>query len=125
MRSKSCSAILRLLSGEGAQGVAAEALQGPALPREGTDGAVEGDGGGVPVQHGPLHPQTALIQCAAGEIGEDRTADAMPARVGVHEDILNVQLRPAVEGADAVVPKGEADLRALPFRDQCRGPAGL
>src|SRR5689334_16105118 len=118
MRSNWVSAILRLLSGQRAQGVAAEALQGPALPREGTDGAVEGDGGRVPVQHGPLHPAAALRQAAARELGEDRPADAAPALAGIHEDILDIELGAPVEGRDAVVPEGEARGCALPLRDQ-------
>src|SRR3954470_11621605 len=102
MRSKVCSAMLRLLPGESGKRRAAEALQGPALPREGADGAVEGDGGHVPVEHGPLHPQAALFERAARQIGEDRPTDAAPACLGGHEDILDIELRPAVEGADAV-----------------------
>jgi hypothetical protein len=65
------------LGGEAGQGVAGEALGGPLVHPGGTDGAVKGDGGLVPVQDRPLEPAVSALDADPGQLRQQRPAVAV------------------------------------------------
>ena len=72
----------------------------------------------------PSAPQPSR-QRAAGELGEDRLADALAARRGFDEDILDVEPRPAGEGGEACSTRARSPPARRPIRRSAPGPAGL
>ena len=92
------------------------------VERRGAQRVVEGDGGGVPVEHRPLEPGQPLGHAAAGEIGQQRLARAQPSRLRPHEQVFQVDPVPTLEGRVVVEPQDEADRLTIRLGDVAKRP---
>ena len=95
---------LRLLggeAGEAGEGGAAEPVDGPLVEGFGAEGAVEVEGGLVPVEDGPLEAAAAPLLGEAGDVDEEGAADAAAPELRADEYILEVDTGAAGPGREA------------------------
>src|SRR5450432_1347349 len=67
---------LRTVRGEGGERLTGDAHDAPFGLHDGTDGVVEVDGGGVPVEDGPLEARAALCDGDGGDGGKQGLANS-------------------------------------------------
>src|ERR1700728_1134245 len=78
--------------------VAGQPLDGPLVHADGADGAVEADGGLVPVEDGPLEPAVAALGAQVGQPNQDRLAVAVASLVLADVQVLEVDAAAAGPG---------------------------
>lgn len=71
------------LAGEDGEGFSGEAHDAPLGEDVGSDGLVDGDGGGVPGEDVPLEAGAALFYGDASQVSEEGFTDSRPRREGV------------------------------------------
>src|SRR5690606_17623214 len=102
---------------EGGELVARQALDGPLVHRCGAQVSVDLDGGGVPVEHRPLHPRVAALGADAGQPGHQVPADAAPAVRGGDVEILQPEAVAPGPGREGEIPDGDPDDLAVRLSD--------
>ena len=95
-----------------------EAVDDPLLHLPRIERLVEAQRRLVPVEHGPLHATTAALLRDAREGSQQRTTDAMTALRGAHEEIFEIQARPADECRKIEEIQRKTRRFSFPFRDQ-------
>lgn len=100
------------------QRIAVHALYRPAVHGPCADGAVEIDGGRVPVQHRPFEPRAIALYRQASEGGQQRFASATAARLRIDEEVFEIDARTPLERGEIVEEKRETDRLVVLLRDQ-------
>src|ERR1700733_2590092 len=110
---------MRSAGGEPRQGVAGEPLHGPFVHAGGSDGAVEADGGLVPVEDRPFEAAVAPLRASLGEGLQQRPAVAVAPFGLTDEKVLEVDA--VAPGPRGVVQEPDRDRDDLPaFLDHVR-----
>ena len=84
----------------------------------GSEGFVEVNGGGVPIEDGPFEADAAAFDGEFGEGLEEGFAVAMAAVGGEDEEVFEVDAGAGAEGGVVVEEEREADGLAFGFRDE-------
>src|SRR4029453_19434043 len=80
--------------------------------------SVEPDGRAIPVEHRPLEPPAAAADRDARERGEQRPPGSLPALLGQHEEIFQIERGPGEEGEEREEVEGESHGPPPPGRGQ-------
>ena len=96
-------------SSQGGEGWAGESHGGPLGERDCTEGVIEINGRGVPVQDGPLEAWATLGDGDGGDGGEECLTDAFAAEGGTDEEVLQVDARMAAPCGVVVEVESETD----------------
>ena len=97
------------------EGLLRKPLHRPLVQRNGADGAVDSQGGFVPVEADPLHATAMAFQGKMAQVFEHGLAIAPSALFGEDEEVLQVESLPPQEGGEVVKEKGKADNFAVFF----------
>ncbi len=100
---------LRLLVGEGGEGLAGETHDAPLGLGFGSDGVVDVDGGLVPGEDVPFEAGAALLDGDAGEVAEKGFADSLPSTGGGDVEVFKTDAVVAEPGGVAGEVEGEAN----------------
>src|SRR5262249_48775246 len=79
--------------GQPRERVAVQAIHGPFVHRERTEGLVEPDRRFVPVEHGPLQAATAALHGELRQRGQEGLAVPVAAKLGQDEEVLEIDGR--------------------------------
>src|SRR5699024_1032288 len=91
-----------------------QAVDAPAVHGFGTQSVVELDGGGIPVEHRPLHAAVTVTDTLLDELVQQRLAPPRLTVVGSNVEILEMDAVYPVPGGEIQKPQGEShDLPAL------------
>jgi hypothetical protein len=96
------------LVGEGGEGVSCEAHDAPLVEDLGSDGLVDGDGGGIPGEDVPLEAGAALFDGDTGEVAKEGFADSLASAGGGYVEIFEADSVMAAPGRVAGKVQGEA-----------------
>ena len=98
----------RLCSAQFEQSFTGNPVNRPFVHRDSTEGAVELDTRGVPVEAPPLEPAAAAFHCDVGESLNQPSAVAFPAVLGQDKQIFEINARSAEKGRKVVEEQGKA-----------------
>ena len=76
-------------------------------PSAAPQSAVKPDGGGVPVEHRPLQASAPALDGPLRHRGQQSLADSAPAEPWPHENVLEIQTRPAAERRKRAEPSAK------------------
>src|SRR5699024_6036862 len=85
-----------------------QAVDAPAVHGFGPQPMVELDGGGIPVEHRPLHATVTVADTLLDELVQQRPAPPGPTVVGSNVEILEVDAVYPVPGGEIQKPQGES-----------------
>src|SRR5262249_51637554 len=105
---------------------AGQAREDPLAAKARAQPLVEADGRAVPVEHGPLQAPAAAAHGDTRERGEERTSRALPALLGEHEEVLQIEGGFGEEGREREEVEREAHGASALARDErleVRAPA--
>ena len=108
---------MRARAREVLQRLPVEPADRPLLHRRGVEAVVEFDGGRVPVQHRPFQAAQVGVHAPLGQPAQQGLAGAQAARLGLYEQVLQIDPGPAPEGRVVVEPQGEAHRLAVRLGD--------
>ena len=97
--------------------VTGQAADPPVLEQARAQPAIEADSRRVPVEHRPFHAAPAALEREAREVLQQLAADASPAVLVAHEEILEVQPRAAEERGVVRKEQREADGVSIVLRE--------
>src|SRR5713226_9276077 len=91
-----------LLSSKTGERLAREAVHGPVGVRPRSEALVELDRLLVPVEHSPFHAAAPALDSESSQVRQQHAAGPAAAMLGDHEQVLEVDPRPAEEGREVV-----------------------
>ena len=112
------------LGRQGRELVAGDAHGAPVHHAVGSDGLVEGNGGGVPLEDVPLEAAAAFGYGDGGDAGEEGFADSLPSGFGVDEEVFEVNGGAAPGGVDGE-EEGEGYGLAVEFGEEAAVAGGV